>query len=181
LGWPVIVAWLVAAICALLATRSTRRLQRVKAPEAAALLAELQAEVGASDAHSEFARRAAIAELNQRLADVSFELDSLPTRLTALTRICLASGTGLALFAYIGEVERTALERVLTLAACAAGGLVGTVSVALIGRMAKQQSRQIREGWDRSSREAGKALGTSLASVAAKSHAGRVERAGRSG
>lgn len=174
MSWQIILAWLVAATCTLLAARSMRQLQRVNPPEPAALLGQLWAEVGASDVHSEFARRAAIAELNQRLSDVSFEIASLPARLTALTRICLASGTGLALLAYIVESELPALERVLTLAACAAGGLVGAAGVLTIGRMAKQQSTQIREAWDRSSREAGKSLGTSLESLDTKARPNRA-------
>src|SRR6185369_15444516 len=100
--WELVFAWLVAALCALLALRLMRVLQRSNPPASAELLRELLFEVGASGFDSEPVRRAAIAELNRRLSDVSFELGSLPARFTALTRICLASGTGLALFGYIG-------------------------------------------------------------------------------
>jgi hypothetical protein len=162
LRWEPFLAWLLAVCCALLAVRMMRGLARSRAPEADALLSELLAEVGATSANSEFVQRAAIADLNERLADVSFELGSLPARFTALTRICLASGTALALFGYIGATGSTPFERVLGLVLCAAAGLFGAACVQLIGRMAKQRSTVIREGWDRASRETGKALGTSL-------------------
>jgi hypothetical protein len=165
LGWEPVVAWLVAALCSLLAVRLLRRLLRLDAPAPSVLLNELLAEVGASAANSEFVQRAAIADLNGRLADVSFELGLLPARFTALTRICLASGTALALFGYIGADARSPVERVLELVACAAGGIFGAACVLTIGRMARQRSAAIRENWDRSSRETGKTLGTSLESA----------------
>ena len=157
-------AWLVAGLCSLSALRLMRGLLRLKPPEPAALLAELLAEVGASAVDSEFVRRAAIADLNQRLSDVSFELGSLPARFTALTRICLASGTGLSLFGYIGANANapSPMERVAVVVACAAGGLLGAACVVRVGHVAKQRSAAIREAWDRSSRDTGRALGTSL-------------------
>jgi len=164
LSWELFFAWLVAAFCSLLAVRLLRVVRRARAPEPAALLSELLAEVGADAPDSEFVRRAAIAELNRRLSDVSFELGSLPARFTALTRICLASGTALSLFGYIGAnpSTRSPLQRVVELVACAASGVVGAACVFAIGRAAKQRSAAIREEWDRSSRETGKQLGTSL-------------------
>ncbi|HKO53366.1 MAG TPA: hypothetical protein VJV79_36910 [Polyangiaceae bacterium] len=155
-------AWLVAALCSLLAVRQLALIRRLTAPEPAALLSELLAEAGENDIVSERVRCAVIAELNRRLSDVSFELGLLPSRLTALTRICLASGSALALFGYIGSSSRSPLERVTGLVACAAAGLLGAACVLSVGRMAKQRSAAIREGWDRSSRDTGKALGTSL-------------------
>ncbi|HEY0464206.1 MAG TPA: hypothetical protein VGC79_08360 [Polyangiaceae bacterium] len=168
MSWTLLFAWLVAAFCFLLALRQLRDLRRLHALVPAALLSELLAEVGASELDSALVRRAAIADLNRRLSDVSFELDSLPARFTALTRICLASGTALALFGYIGASAsaRSTLERVLELVACAAGGLLGAACVLSVGHVAKQRSSEIREAWDRSSRELGKALGTSLEAAA---------------
>ena len=138
----------------------------MSAPQPSALLSELLAEVGASSVDSESVRRAAIADLNRRLSDVSFELGSLPPRFAALTRICLASGTALALFRYIGAKDEVLgpLERVVSLASCVGGGALGAACVISIGHMAKQRSAVIREQWDRSSRETGKSLGTSLES-----------------
>jgi len=170
LRWEIVIAWSVAACCALLALRLLRGLQRSDAPASDALFRELLAEVGADSADADWVRRAAIAELNRRLSDVSFELGSLPARFTALTRICLASGTALALIGYIGasnlgnEIAKapTPLARVVDLVACAASGLVGAACVMTVGRMAKRRSQEIRERWDRTSRETGKALGTSL-------------------
>jgi hypothetical protein len=171
LRWEFVIAWAVAALCSLLALRLWRGLRRSNAPLPSALLNELLAEVGADSADAEWVRRAAVAELNRRLSDVAFELGSLPARFTALTRICLASGTALALIGYIGASgnqgdqnagEPTPLARVIELVVCAAGGLVGALCVATIGRMAKQRSTEIRQEWDRASRETGKALGTSL-------------------
>ena len=169
MGWEIVLAWMVAACCLLLSLRLIQRLQRLYAPQPSALLAELLAEVGAGAADSELVRRAAIAELNQRLSDVSFELELLPARFAALTRICLASGTALALVGYIGANAnlRSPVERVLGLVACAAGGLLGAACVSAVGRMAKPRSAAIREGWDQASRETGKALGTSLTSTPA--------------
>jgi hypothetical protein len=162
LGWELVLAWLVAAACSLLALRLLRLVQRLSAPDPAALLSELLAEIGANAIDSEVVRLAAIAELNRRLADVSFELGLLPARFTALTRICLASGTALALFGYISASARSPIDRVTGLAACAVGGLLGAACVLGIGRAARERSAAIREGWDRSSRDSGKALGTSL-------------------
>ncbi|HEY3257173.1 MAG TPA: hypothetical protein VGJ91_24615, partial [Polyangiaceae bacterium] len=131
MGWPTLLAWSVAALCSLLAVRLMRGLARLNAPTPAALLSELLLEVGASAPDSELVRRAAIADLNQRLSDISFELGLLPARLTALTRICLASGTGLALFGYIGANEQagSAGERVVRLVGCVAAGLCGGACV----------------------------------------------------
>jgi len=164
LRWELVFAWSVAAVCTLLALRLLRTLSRLVAPEPSQLLSELLAEVEASGFDSEFARRSAIAALNRRLSDISFELGSLPARFTALTRICLASGTALALFRYIGSATSAAtpIERVLDLIACGASGVVGAVGVLALGRSAKLKTAAIREQWDRSSREAGKSLGTSL-------------------
>jgi hypothetical protein len=171
LRWQLVLAWSVAALCSLLALRLWRGLRRSNAPACAVLLNELLGEVGAESFDSEWARRAAIAELNRRLSDVSFELGSLPARFTALTRIVIASGTALALSGYIGASGNlaaesmnapTPLERVVQLVACAASGLIGAACVVFIGRMAKQRSAEIRDEWDRASREIGKALGTSL-------------------
>lgn len=164
--WELILAWSVTALCSLLAGRLLRALRKLEAPAHSALLNELLAEVGADSFDSDTIRRAAIAELNQRLSDIAFELDSRPARFTALTRISLASGTALALFGYIGaggsESPAEPLQRMLALVACGASGVVGAAIVLTIGRVAKQRSSIIREEWDRSSREAGKALGTSL-------------------
>jgi hypothetical protein len=162
LGWEPFLAWLSALLCSLLAVRILRSLSPLNAPEAPVLLTELLAELGVSSPDSEFVRRAAIAELNQRLSDVSFELGLLPARFTALTRICLASGTALALFGYIGANARVPLERMLGPLACAAAGLLGAACVQAIGRVAKERCAAIREAWDRASRETGKVLGTSL-------------------
>ena len=150
--------------------RQLSLLRSLKAPEPAALLSELLAEVGAGALDAELVQRAAIAELNRRLADVSFELGSLPARFTALTRICLASGTGLALFGYIGANANghSPLECVLELVACGAAGLIGAACLLSVGHMAKQRSVELREAWDRSSREIGKSLGTSLESAAGR-------------
>jgi hypothetical protein len=181
LRWELVLAWSIAALCALLAARLLGVVRGMSAPGPGALLSELLAEIGASAVDSEFVRRAAIADLNRRLSDVSFELGSLPARFTALTRVCLASGTALALFRYIGANGQplAPLERVLSLAACAGGGAVGAVCVLTIGRVAKQRSARIREEWDRSSRETGKALGTSLEAAERASEASGGRSAAR--
>lgn len=169
LGWQAPVAWSVALFCVARARRHLKRLANLRAPEPEALLTALLRELGAVDAASEHVRRAAIADLNQRLSDVAFELGLLKARFTALARICLASGTALALFGYIGAMERPAFERALAVSLCALAGLLGVALVSAIGQMAKVRAAQTREAWDRASRETGKALGTSLASSGVRS------------
>jgi len=145
------------------AARELRRSARLNAPEPRRLVEELCSELGVTDLSSvEAVRRAAIAELNRRLSDVSFELGLLPARFTALTRISLASGTALALLGYIGSSATTPLERVAGSLLCMAGGALSAAIVLIIGRAARSRTTQIRERWDRTSRETGKALGTSL-------------------
>jgi hypothetical protein len=111
----------------------------------------------------ELARRVAIAELNQRLADVAFELGLLPATLAALIRISLASGSALALIGFLISTEQSPLERAFRFALAALGGLFGAGAVSLLGRLAKARAAEIRADWDRSSRDIGKALGTELA------------------
>ena len=169
LDWHALVAWSVAAICGVIAAGRLKKTERLRAPEPKALLAELLAESGAAASNSEAVRHSAIADLNQRLADVSFELSLLPARFTALTRISLASGTALALFGYIGATESAQLDRAFRLVVCALAGLFGAATVLAIGRTAKRRAQVIREGWDRSSRETGKSLGTTLAASSPRS------------
>ncbi|HEX3850621.1 MAG TPA: hypothetical protein VHW01_06615 [Polyangiaceae bacterium] len=135
-------------------------MERLAPPGAQDLLRELEPDAALD--RDERARALAIAELNQRLGDVSFELGLAPATFTALIRICLASGSGLALFAFVTSAELAPLERALRLAVAASAGLVGAASVAALGRSANVLSQQIRENWDRASRDVGKALGTSL-------------------
>jgi hypothetical protein len=161
LGWPIPVTWLLVGVCVALAWRRHAQLQRLRPPGAPQLLAELaaDAEIGAP---GEPARRLALAELNQRIADVSFELGLLPATFTALTRISLASGTALALFDFMASPADAPLLRTLHAAVCALSGFVGAGLVAAIGRSAKQRVARIRQDWDRSSREVGKSLGLRL-------------------
>lgn len=162
LGWPTPIAWVIAFGCAALGWRRRSALARLNPPNPNVLLEQLLAEPSTVDSISDETRRAAIAELNQRIADVSFELGLLPATFTALTRISLASGTALALFSFMESADSESMERALRVAVCAVSGLVGAGAVAAIGRSAKQQVTQIREAWDRSSREIGKSLGTGL-------------------
>jgi hypothetical protein len=160
--WSALFAWLVAIACVALAWRRRRGIERLRPPSKPHLLGELTGGETATAGMSDLARRLAIAELNQRLADVSFELDVLPGTYTALIRIALASGSALALVSFIIATDDAPLARALRLAAAALAGFVGAGGVATIGRSAKVRTGQIREEWDRSSREIGKALGTSL-------------------
>jgi hypothetical protein len=162
LGWPTPVAWAIASGCVVLAWRRLSALARLNPPSAKLLLDELLAEASPAEPVTEGMRRAAIAELNQRIADVSFELALLPATFTAFTRISLASGSALALFGFMQSADAEPLQRTLRVAACAVSGLVGAATVAAIGRTARQRVTRIREAWDRSSRELGKSLGTGL-------------------
>jgi hypothetical protein len=137
-------------------------LARLNPPSPTLLLEELLADRSPAELIAEGMRRAAIAELNQRIADISFELGLLPATFTALTRISLATGSALALFGFMGSGDAEPLQRTLRVAVCAVSGLVGAGAVAAIGRSAKQRVARIREAWDRSSREIGKSLGTGL-------------------
>jgi len=162
--WSALFSWLVAACCIALGWRKLRRLAELSPPDAPSLLSDLAGKNTTADELDDVARRLAIAELNQRLADISFELEVLPATYAALVRITLASGSALALLSFLTATSEAPLIRTARLAAAALGGLVGAGTVAAVGRSAKMRSRQIREKWDGSSREIGKALGTSLAS-----------------
>lgn len=161
--WPALVAWLSAGGCSGLALWKLRSLAGVTAPTRERLLSELTDD-GATDGElGDVARRVAIAELNQRLADVDFELGLLPATFTALIRISLASGSALALIAFLSSADLLPLERAFRLALAALGGLFGAGAVSSLGRLAKARAAQIRMDWDRSSRDIGKAFGTELA------------------
>lgn len=108
------------------------------------------------------ARELLIAELNQRISDLAFVLGTLPATFTALTRISLASGSALSLLAFVSADSASGPVRTVRVVLCAVSGLVGAGVVASIGRVAKQRVLRIREEWDRSSREVGKALGAGL-------------------
>jgi hypothetical protein len=162
----VCLAWLVAGTCVALAWRRRRSLERLAPPEREQLLAELVSGSENPLQLEEVERRFAVAELNQRLADVSFELDVLPATYAALIRISLASGSALAVAGFLSSADLAPLVRTLRLALAALAGLSGAGLVAAIGRSAKQRSRQIKEKWDNSSRDIGKALGASLAGPA---------------
>jgi hypothetical protein len=162
LGWPTPTAWVIALGCAALGWRRLVALARLNPPNPSVLLEQLLAEPSAADSIADGTRRAAIAELNQRIADVSFELGLLPATFTALTRISLASGSALALFGFMESADSEPMERTLRVAVCAVSGLVGAGAVAAIGRSAKMRVAGIREAWDRSSREVGKSLGAGL-------------------
>ena len=161
--WPTFGAWLIASSAVALGWRRYSSLARLGAPEPTRLLEELSEELPGGQPLTDLARRAAIAELNQRIAEVSFELGLAPALFTALIRISLASGTGLALvLALLDGAGGEAWQRAARVGVCALAGFVGALALANIGRMAKARATRIRADWDRSSREAGKSLGTSL-------------------
>lgn len=147
-------------MCSAIALRQRKRMERLAPPSAASLLEQLLGEP--EGVANENARRLAVAELNERLHDVSFALELLPPTYTALVRISLASGLALALFGALFGGELAVVPRACRLGLTAAGGVFGLVTVAYIGRLANRRAREIRERWDAISREIGKALGTSL-------------------
>lgn len=163
LPWAALFAWLVTATCSAFAWRKRRGLEQLAPPAAHRLLAELTANESDPEALDDRSRRLTIAELNERLADVAFELELTPAAYTALVRINLASASALALLSFILAPDETPLSRVLHLVVAAVAGLVGAAVVLAVGRAAKLRTGQIREDWDRASREIGKALGASLA------------------
>ncbi len=136
-------------------------------PSSRTLLRELAVDIEPA-ALDDVARRLAIAELNQRLSDVSFELEVMPSTFAALVRICLASGSALALVGFLVAPEAPVTLRAVRLVAAAAAGLCGAIVVAVVGRSAKNDARKIRENWDAASRDIGKALGTTLAASEAR-------------
>ena len=163
--WPTFLAWLIAFACLVLGWRRLSTFTRLAAPHPGRLLLELTADVP-RESLSEPERLFAIAELNQRLSEVSFELSVAPSLFTALIRISLASGAGLTLMlALLGVAADSPWQRAARLGVCALGGFVGALGLAHAGHLAKARATRIREDWDRCSREAGKALGTSLQGV----------------
>ena len=163
--WPTFLAWLIACGCLSLGWRRLSTFTPLAAPQPACLLQQLTGDVS-REALSDAGRLAAIAELNQRLADVSFELSVAPSLFTALIRISLASGAGLTLMlALLDVAAESPWQRAARLGVCALGGFVGALGLALVGRLANGRATRIREDWDRASRQVGKALGTSLQSA----------------
>ena len=162
---PALLAWLLALVCVALAWRKHRLLERLIPPAPPQLLSELVGGNANSGALAEVEQRLAIAELNQRLADVSFELDLTPATHAALVRISLASGSALGLLGFVTTSDEPALRRALLLIIVGLAVLTGAAAVALIGRLAKARTKQIRAAWDSSSRDIGNALGTSLAAA----------------
>ena len=162
-GWRVPAATLISAACIALAWRRSAKLAGLAPPAPTALLAELDAESPATvgESGAEQKRLAMIAELNQRLADVSFELGLLPALFTALTRVCLASGTALTLLGFL-DWAQAPLNGGVRGFMCALSGLVGAGVVSALGRRAKRDVERTRQAWDRSSRELGRSLQTSL-------------------
>ena len=161
--WSALFSWVVAGTCSALAFRKRRSVADLAPPPAKQLFREL--EVEPASALDSVSRGLAVAELNQRLSDVSFELEVMPSTFAALIRICLASGSGLALLSFLAASELALALRLTWLTISAAAGLCGAAMVAALGRSAKAVGREIREKWDASSRDIGKALGVSLESA----------------
>ena len=163
LGWRAPAAALISVACGALAWRRLRKLERLAPPSVAALLAALDADnpAGPGEGGAEQKRLAMIADLNQRLGDVSFELGLLAPTYTALTRVCLASGTALTLLGILDWAQAPLAGGVRALM-CAVSGLVGAAAVAALGRRAKRVVELTRKTWDRASREVGKRLQTTL-------------------
>lgn len=161
-AWPAFLAWAVAVACVALGWQKRSSLEPLAPPGCEQLLTELMPARENPGAVEDVARRLALAELNQRLADVSFALGVLPATYAALIRISLASGSALALVSFLIGSDEKPLARALGLALPIFAGLSGAAAVAIIGRVAKARCRQIREKWDGSSRDVGKALGASL-------------------
>ena len=161
-AWAAVLAWAVAGTCIAFAWHRRLSLERLAPPDHPRLLAELFSASEGPDPIAPAAQRLAIAELNERLADVSFELDVLPATYAALIRISLASGSALALVGFLSRPDDAPGARALRLGIAIAAGLFGAAAVASIGRVAKGRSRQIKEKWDISSRDIGKALGATL-------------------
>lgn len=157
--WRVLAAALISAGCGALAWRRLSKLARLAPPPVSTLLRELAAEnpapAGAGDV--EQWRLSMIADLNQRLGDISFALDLIPPTYAALTRVCLASGTALALLGLL-DAARSPLAGGVRALMCAVSGLVGASVVFSLGRTAKRVVQRTREAWDRTSREVGRAL-----------------------
>ncbi|MEP7050374.1 MAG: hypothetical protein ABJB12_08485 [Pseudomonadota bacterium] len=132
-------------------------------PPVSSLLAELEAQnpAHAGEGGLERKRLSMIADLNQRLADISFELRLVPPTYSALTRVCLASGTALTLLGFL-DLARAPVEGALRAFMCAVSGLVGAAVVAAIGRRAKRGVERTQQAWDRTSLELGRSLRTSL-------------------
>lgn len=160
MGWRVPTAALISAGCSVLAWRRLSKLESLAPPPGRTLLARLEAENAAHSPTGDSGqkRRSMIADLNQQLADVAFELGLFAPTYAALTRVCLASGTALTLLGFL-DWARSPREGGVRAAVCALSGLVGAGLVSSLGRTAKRGVERTREAWDRASREIGKSLG----------------------
>ena len=174
MGFRAPFSWLVALGCIALAWRRFSLLERLNPPTVSVLLEELLSEFERPE--GETARRFAIAELNQRISDVSFQLSLSPVLYQALVRVCLASGPALALLGFIDFMAPTMTLALIRSAVCALSGFVGAGIVVTIGRAARVRVTEIRAAWDRCSREAGKTLGTELEPFEPSARLERAER-----
>ncbi len=164
-GWPLLAECALVLSCLTIAWRRLHQLRKLAPPETRYLLRELTQDRGTFEGVSQFddaTRRAALAELNQRISDVAFALGVLPATFVALVRICIASGTALALLGFLQDADRPPLIRALQGGACALCGFVGAAFNTAIGRAAKLRAAAIRVTWDRASRQLGEALRASL-------------------
>ncbi|MGC4092086.1 MAG: hypothetical protein QM756_30235 [Polyangiaceae bacterium] len=134
-----IIAVAVALACAVAMFRRARRLSRVELPSAVRLVESARERAG-SDAEN--ARL--LAELDELLIDVDGDSRALPEVASALGRVSLASGTGLALLSLASNFGFAALP---SAAACFAAGVVGATAVSYFGRLASARSRAIRAHW----------------------------------
>lgn len=111
----------------------------MESPEPAAVQAQLLREAGEDSAPARLE-----AELDELLRGIDGETRALPELASALARAALASGTALALLSVAGSPSLHSLKYA---GAAFGAGVVGTMGISYLGRLASLESRRIRSRW----------------------------------
>lgn len=146
-----VVALAVALACVGVMIQRVRRLQRVELPSAADLARRAKANGGDAATPARVSL-----ELDELVRDLDGETRALPELASALGRVSLASGTALALLTIATNFGFAALPFA---GSCFGAGVVGTMAVSYLGRVASARSRQIRSHWNDATSKARRLIG----------------------
>jgi hypothetical protein len=134
-----VLALAVTVACVTVMVQRVRRLRRVELPTAPELAERARQN---SDGASDPARISL--ELDEFVRDLDGDTRAEPELASALARVVLASGTGLALLTIATNFGFAALPIAGT---CFGVGVVGAMAVSYLGRLASERSRAIRAHW----------------------------------
>lgn len=143
-----VVAWLVASVCVALVSARVRRLGKLELPSVPALVERVESLGGSATTELGGDSRFWLDEL---VRDVDRETRVGSELPRSLGRVSLASGTALALLALI---DRPGAPSWVAAVVAFTAGVVGTVVVSLLGRLADGRARQVREHWSNVARRA---------------------------